>query len=247
MLNVNITNIDITLFLLRFISEERQTHFYVSQSLNYSNTSICKNINAHFVMTKFHPRIYARRTTPFFASGATISVLLVQAIESNMEEGKKIFSREALHKRNIRKIKLPADISLRYKLLFKRSIIALFYIRFFSIRDADNFMWIFTVNISEAYFLQIPTVYGKRLLLVKMCNPRGLFSRCYVAGKSRAKIDFRREQLHFAADALGKACLGGVEAVLRTLQRLGTINKCLREAYVLARGVLRVCGTTRVG
>lgn len=51
----------------------------------------------------------------------------------------------------------------------------------------------------------------------------------------------------FRGGALGKACLGGVEAVLRTPQRLGTINKCLREAYVLARGVLRACGTTRVG
>lgn len=49
------------------------------------------------------------------------------------------------------------------------------------------------------------------------------------------------------ADAQSEACSGGIEAVLRTPQRLETINKCLREAYVLARGVLRVCGTTRMG
>lgn len=38
----------------------------------------------------------------------------------------------------------------------------------------------------------------------------------------------------FRGDVLSKACLGGVEAVLRTPQRLRPINKCLREAYVLA-------------
>lgn len=81
-------------------------------------------------------------------------------------------------------------------------------------------------------------------LLLKDVQSRSPFT---VVRKSWAKIDFGREQLYSAAGALGKACLGGVEAVLRTPQRLGTINKCLREAYVLARGVLRACGTTRVG
>lgn len=70
---------------------------------------------------------------------------------------------------------------------------------------------------------------------------------CYAVTKSRAEIDSRQKQLYSTSDALGKACLDGVEAVLRTLQRLGIINKCLREAYVLAQGVLRACGTTRVG
>lgn len=34
---------------------------------------------------------------------------------------------------------------------------------------------------------------------------------CYAVRESRAKIDFRREQLHSAADAPGKTCLDGVE------------------------------------
>lgn len=57
---------------------------------------------------------------------------------------------------------------------------------------------------------------------------------------------FRTGTALFRGDALGKACLGSVEAVLRTPQRLGTINKCLREAYVLARGVLRACAAPLV-
>jgi len=51
----------------------------------------------------------------------------------------------------------------------------------------------------------------------------------------RAEIDSGREQLYSASDAPVEACLAGVEAVLRTLGRLGTINKCLREAYIPER------------
>jgi len=145
----------------------------------------------------------------FFASGATISVLLVQPIESSMG-GKKIFSREALQKRNI---KLPADISLPYKLFFKRSIIAALHSILSNSRfEMEIILYEFLLLIFLTNILANSVTYlWNEYHYLKMRNPHDLFSllRRKIKGEDRFQTGTASFRGWCAGQSVFGWCRGG--------------------------------------